>query len=157
MPSWWDRLKGKIGRKSEPRGKVAARVQKSLRRADPRPDLGHRQLPVGGHRSGAGWTSRIILIARSWTGKVATLAQVRREHDELIIEALRVENSSFASIGDPIDVIACALGHVATAEALLDVGANPDARADGTDALAIAIEQEKPEIVALLNRRSGRP
>jgi ankyrin repeat protein len=49
--------------------------------------------------------------------------------------------------------IACALGHVAAAEALLDVGADPNARADGKDALAIATEREQLEIVALLTSR----
>ncbi|HVH98350.1 MAG TPA: ankyrin repeat domain-containing protein [Enhygromyxa sp.] len=47
--------------------------------------------------------------------------------------------------------IACALGHVDAARALLRAGADPKAPAnDGNDALAIATAQQQPEIVALL-------
>lgn len=52
--------------------------------------------------------------------------------------------------------IACGLGHLEAAEALLDAGADPKAEADGNDALAIATEQKQPTIVELLDRRSCR-
>ncbi len=48
--------------------------------------------------------------------------------------------------------IACALGHVATAEALLKAGADPAALASGRDALQIAIDEKQPAVIALLRR-----
>src|SRR5690606_33169190 len=49
--------------------------------------------------------------------------------------------------------IACALGHVEVADALLRAGADPRAEADGCDALAIARQENKAQIVELLERR----
>jgi hypothetical protein len=51
--------------------------------------------------------------------------------------------------------IACALGHVETAAALLDVGADPHAEAKAKDARTIAIENDRAAIVELLDRRSS--
>lgn len=48
--------------------------------------------------------------------------------------------------------IACALGHVEAARALLDVGADRSATCDGLDALAIARQENRAEIVELLGR-----
>jgi hypothetical protein len=45
---------------------------------------------------------------------------------------------------------ACALGHVDAAKALLDAGADLGAEANDKDALAIAREEQKDEVVALL-------
>jgi hypothetical protein len=48
--------------------------------------------------------------------------------------------------------VSCGLGHVEAATALLRAGADPHAEAGGLDALAIARQENKPQVVALLER-----
>jgi hypothetical protein len=52
--------------------------------------------------------------------------------------------------------IAAALGHVATAKALLDAGADPAASSPGGTPLDVARAQQKPEAVALLEAYANR-
>ncbi|PRP96437.1 ankyrin repeat domain-containing protein [Enhygromyxa salina] len=53
--------------------------------------------------------------------------------------------------------IACGLGHVEVADALLRAGADPRAEADGLDALAIAKQEHKPQSVELLELHHASP
>jgi ankyrin repeat protein len=51
--------------------------------------------------------------------------------------------------------VACGLGHVDVAKALLEAGADPRAEANGQDALAIATAREQHQVVALLGGSCG--